>query len=740
LTLDCNFRSHPGLVEAVNSLLKGIEIGGTEYNSVRSPDSQVSGRLLDSDGERSGLIYCQLDDEPENKGWSAGEAEKQIRTWVVNEVVHLVNNSSSFTMVYEDHKGEEQSRAVKPSDIGILVRTNRQAEDFFSDFSRRGIPVVLSSSKDVFQTPEADDLLLVLRVVASPSDSGLLRTVLGLDWFGLSSARFVQVCNEEDSFNEFRQKFHGYHRQWAESGAMLMMNDLLESENVFLHLSRKMQAERRITNIQHLIELVQQQQSQHRLTLSQTLAWLQERIQDPAAAQEAELRLESDREAVNVVTMHSAKGLEYEIVFCPYLFRSARSARDTGTVTCFDPQRGRICDLGSADYDRHSQMAIREEIDEELRLTYVAVTRARVCAYLIWAELKKSARSSSAFESPLGRLLFPSGECSFMQQQEYLRERGTADYCQYRLIEPDPPPLHYKLPPSAEGVLEARAYSPERLHTNRIRTSFSGLTTLSKRYGDEYHRAGDESGANPLTEDAALPGGVRFGNLVHDGLEMFSFAELGNGQLNIDQLEALIRRYRYEIGNEPVRTLLRNAVSTPLLNSEAGEDSFTLAEVGHSQMVKEMEFTLHLEPFTTAELNRILAHEPTVRPLARRDIEGYLSGFVDLIFRHNGRYFVADYKTNNLGPEHGYRPEGLIQAMQAHNYGLQYWLYCLVVHRFLRNWLADYRYDLHFGGVMYLFVRGMDPDRPGSGVFFDRPDQDSLMELDRCFGSGTGEE
>jgi exodeoxyribonuclease V beta subunit len=335
-------------------------------------------------------------------------------------------------------------------------------------------------------------------------------------------------------------------------------------------------------------------------------------------------------------------------------------------------------------------------------------------------------------------LLFPAGECTFIQQQEHLRERGTAEYCQYRLIKPDTPPLHYEVPLSTEGLLEARKYSSRRLQTNRIRTSFSGLTTLSKNYGDGYHKAGDESGSEQLFGDAVLPGGVRFGNLIHDGLEMFSFAELGSEQFNIGRLETLIRRYRYEIDTEPVRTLLYNAVSTPLLKAVKSEDIFTLASVDPSQLIKEMEFTLHLEPLTTSDLNRILAKEMTVTDLGRRDIEGYLSGYVDLIFRHNGRYYIVDYKSNNLGSEHGYRPEGLTKAMQAHNYGLQYWLYSLVVHRFLRTWTEEYRYDLHFGGVMYLFVRGMNPARSGSGVFFDRPDEDTLMELDRCFGSGGG--
>jgi len=373
-----------------------------------------------------------------------------------------------------------------------------------------------------------------------------------------------------------------------------------------------------------------------------------------------------------------------------------------------------------------------------MRLAYVAVTRARLRAYLVWADLKKGARTPSSFESPLGRLLFPDGECSFDQQRDYLRTRGLADHCRYRLIEPDQPALPYEGPQSSVSLLEACEYSPGRQQTNRIRTSFSGLTTYSKNYGDGYHKAGDERSNGHISEDAELPGGVRFGNLIHDGLEMFSFAELGSDQFDSGRLEPLIRSYRFEIDAEGVRSLLYNTVSTPLLEPESGVAPLTLAGVEAARMVKEMEFTLHLEPLNTSELNRILAPEPSVSALGRRQIEGYLSGFVDLIFNHDGRYYVVDYKTNNLGAAPGYRPEGLIQAMQAHNYGLQYWLYSLVVHRFLRNWSEGYRYDLHFGGVMYLFVRGMNPDRPGSGVFYDRPDQDRLMQLDRCFGTGGG--
>jgi exodeoxyribonuclease V beta subunit len=174
------------------------------------------------------------------------------------------------------------------------------------------------------------------------------------------------------------------------------------------------------------------------------------------------------------------------------------------------------------------------------------------------------------------------------------------------------------------------------------------------------------------------------------------------------------------------------------MQTRGPEQGFSLAQITDEYAVKEMEFTLHLDPISTTELNRILGREPTVSVLSRRDLEGYLSGFIDLVFKHRGRYYVVDYKTNNLGLESAYRNEGLVEAMQVHNYGLQYWLYTLVVHRFLHNWLEGYRYEVHFGGVMYLFVRGMQPDRPGSGVFFDRPEEATLMALDHYFGIGGG--
>ncbi len=739
LTLDCNYRSNPGLVTAANRLLDGFEIGGSPYQPVRSPQQSAAGRLTAQGKERPNLIFCQLENgEDQKSGWGATAAEEAVRSWVVSEAQRLIHPQSELRIASTGPGSDTAARRINPSDIGILVRTNSQAEQFFNAFSRLGVPAVLSSRRAVFHTREAEDLLLVLQAVAAPSDTVLLRTALSRDWFGLDGSSLYRLCSDDKLFNRCRERFHHYHRCWIEAGPLLMMNQLLEGEKVFLNLSGYARAERRITNIQHLIELLQQQQGERRLTTAQTLAWFQEKLADPGTVQEAELRLESDGEAINVITMHSAKGLEYEIVFCPFLYRSSLRASLPPSIDCYDPSKGRIFDLGSELFDHHARLSRAEEIDEEMRLAYVAMTRARLRTYLIWADIRATSKSDPGFESALGRILFAEGRCSYTEQQGRLQQLGAAEHCRYRLAVPEQDHIYYEAGQPDGDMLQAEKYDNRRLQTSRIRTSFSGLTMLTSHHGEDTNKAGDERGAHQGMEKGALPAGVRFGNLVHEALETFDFAALADGRVEAGEVEQLVARYRYDIDyGAAVLTLLQNTVTTPLTAPDDGSSSFSLASIPADRQVKEMEFSLHLDPLSTALFNDILRAEPTFSALAARDIEGYLNGFVDLIIEYGDRYYVVDYKTNKLGSEGSYGRDGLLRAMKSHNYGLQYWIYTLVVHRCLKNWVSGYRYQDHFGGVMYLFVRGMEPGIPGSGVFFERPGEAPLMALDNCFGGTT---
>jgi exodeoxyribonuclease V beta subunit len=196
------------------------------------------------------------------------------------------------------------------------------------------------------------------------------------------------------------------------------------------------------------------------------------------------------------------------------------------------------------------------------------------------------------------------------------------------------------------------------------------------------------------------------------------------------------KRYGVEADPSDMQKLLELVVTTALTSGSRGTKSvFSLEMLPDNKCLKEMGFYFHLSRLATDRINLILKGEPTVAPLGHKVMRGYLTGFVDLICEYDGKFYILDYKTNFLGDlMDDYGLDNLVVAMQSHNYGLQYWIYTLVLHRHLQNLLPDYDYESHFGGVMYLFVRGMSPDIPGSGVYSTLPDYNKLLELDQAIG------
>jgi len=236
-----------------------------------------------------------------------------------------------------------------------------------------------------------------------------------------------------------------------------------------------------------------------------------------------------------------------------------------------------------------------------------------------------------------------------------------------------------------------------------------------------------------------LPAGPNFGNVVHEVLESIPFSHLATPGNHETILAAACRKYGVNVASEPLFRLLKNVVTTPL-PIPSGRGSFTLASLPETSCLKEMEFYFRMSRVETEMINHILAPEPAVCRLSHRVMQGYLTGLIDLICEYDGRYYILDYKTNYLGDGmEGYREDNLCKGMRSHNYGLQFWIYTLVLHRHLKNVIADYSYKDHFGGVFYLFVRGMKDDLIGNGVFSTVPDIERLIELDRIFGGADGE-
>jgi len=721
-TLGENWRSHPQLVTAVNALFtreRAFFLDELIFKNIR-PALPDNAAVLCQDGQAvPPMVLWQL---PES---GRKNAAQEISLAVVNEIVALLTG---------EYQLQPANRVLQPKDIAVLVRTNSQASDYQAALRAAGVPSVLNSTESVFASREAVDLYSLLQAVAHPGDYWLLKQALTLDWFALNGQTLHQLITNETAMDAWTARFFGYFQEWQQAGVMAMMLSLLTQEKIEVNLSKSVRAERRLINLRHLIELMQQAVNDEHLGINKILDWLRLAInqakKNSGSAEEQQLRLESDEDAVQLVTMHRSKGLEYGIVFCPSLWQHhSRLLSEKLTIQCHENGR-MVADLGSDDFEARRGLALKEELAEDLRILYVALTRAKYRCYLAWADTRSETAGKDNNSAIAWLLNFTDAD--FSRQQSILRgfKEQAEQAFDYRLLDvPGEVRVNYQKPAVATTL--AAKKRQRLLYTSWQMSSYTALSALSLHETPELPEdKADEARQDELDITVlALPKGAHTGNVVHELLETISFTDLARRQDISASRDLACQRYGLELDRPHViDELLQAVVATPLSLTDS---SFCLMNVPDGQCLKELPFYLSMQTMDANRVNRILQGIPTYQPLSSKAMCGYLTGFIDLICRYNGYYYVIDYKTNSLP---NYSNENLVQAMREHNYGLQYWIYSLVLHLYLKKRLLNYSYDSYFGGVRYLFVRGMQPELPMGGVYQDKPDLQRLEALAEAFG------
>lgn len=748
LTLEKNYRSHPGVVNGVNTLfsarVRPFLYAEEKLNFIPATSAVPveEARLQQNEEALANMVFCQLEQARAKKdgSWTSAEAATAIMHHIVGEIIDLLKSNTTLEL-------KKESRRLQPSDIAVLVRQHNQAEQYRNLLGEMGIPAVTASKLSVYQSMECGELYHLLNALANPGNIALLKRAMTISWLGLSGTELYRLWQDDQLFDQYYTRFQEYGLAWRQQGLLLMFNRFLENEGILATLGGAEQSERRITNIYHLVELLQQAEEENMFGPLQLLQWLRRNMEQPSG--ENELRLESDEEAVRIITMHASKGLEYPIVFCPSLwYRSSRLEGERERIVCRE-KGGFVLDLGSEHFERRREETLIEEMAEELRLCYVAITRAKLRCYIAWCDHRgRKGGPADSFASGLGYLLFPQGRVGFDEQQRVLMEMGRKSHAAYQQInfvtELKRASLHEN---DNYDALRRKERQRGSLYAGHQMTSYSALVSGGGHdERDEVLPAGNTHamtaapGEESLTISyAGLPSGPNFGNVVHDLLESLPFPELQEPSARQADITKICRKYGIELDVPLLMEMLQTVVTTPLITTplmattkEFGENPI-LAMLDEQRCVKEMGFYFHLARGTTTDINRLLAEVETVGLITERNISGYLTGFIDLVFSYDNIFYIVDYKTNNLGDTAGsYNRENLVNAMASHNYGLQYYLYTLVIHRYLENVLPEYDYDINFGGIFYLFVRGMgDRDR---GVFYDKPERAKLLELAKCFG------
>lgn len=744
-TLDVNWRSQPALLAAVNRLFEGkaAPFVTTEIPfSASAPAPGTRGHCT-VDGEDDAPFEFWVVASEDGKPLSKEAATRLAAQASAAEIARLLNlGARGRARISTPEQAGVRERPLRGGDVAVLVRTHRQAQAVRDALRRLAVASVDRGGTSVFSSMEADELQRVLIAVAEPGREALIRAALVTQMMGCSGSEVHALSNDEARWAQTVESFRWAHGEWRDKGFMRMARAFLQRAKVLERLLRYGDGERRVTNLLHLVELLHRESA--RSGMGATLEWFAEKRRAPGKNNEEELlRLESDENLVKILTVYAAKGLEFPLVFCPFMWDGGLYATHSAAITFHDPAQSHapVLDLGSDELESCRELAQREELAEDVRLLYVALTRARYRCWMVWGNVRDAGTSApawllhgganarSAIDVPLNTEAMRRDLAQIEADSGgniRVRPLRVAEAVPFAAPQPDP------------ASLEARRFAGAIGDTWRV-TSFSALAHAraveTPDYDGAVHHPEAEAGSQ-AQDIHAFPRGARAGRCLHAIFEQVDFA----GYVR-EVAERVVARelaaHDFAAQWTPVVTgMVERVIATPL--DETGD--LRLDRVAREQRLDELEFYYPISRLSDTGLRSLLLDwgfpdeiRERIGGLSFAPAHGYMKGYIDVVFQVDGRFYLADYKSNWLGPDReGYRQSELRRAMAREAYYLQYLVYGVALHRYLGGRVPGYDYGRHFGGVHYLFLRGMHPESGRAyGVYSDRPDAGLISALDR---------
>ncbi len=771
-TMTTNWRSGPGIISAVNALFRGNDrpffeerIHFPEVHARPGSEELWHGGAMGEEPLQFLSVFSS-----EEKRMPESQFMQEAPRLIAADIVRLLTSDALI--------GE---RPVKPQDIAVLVRTNKQAAELQEALNRVGVRAVLQSRENVFASEEAYELFRLLKAVAEPSDERVLRSALTTDLYGFSAQELVALDREEAKWQQVLEQFYRWRRIWLTKGFMQAARTMGEE----LHFAERFlpydNGERFLTNIRHLFELLHAEERDRHHKISSLLAWFAKQRKQAAKgesspSEEVELRLESDADAVQIVTIHKSKGLEYPIVYCPYLWQAKRPPDSRRMfVSYHDSEEEWAGKIALVADDTSLSLHTGERFAEELRLLYVALTRAKHCCFLLWAATANYHQSALAYllhghlvsdkrESGPGSWFIPlKGLTAAELLLDLEQKSGGQPQWSLRSIDPNETVAPYRPEVAKDMEFECRKLQ-KPLPAGFTVASFSSVTAARKEivFRPEVERDHDELAAvmKPAPEPVAeiplssFPKGATAGNFFHKVFELCDFQHI-DGQ-GLEQIVAEQLRYFGFAGDQwlkPVSSAVEDILNTPLT-----DPPFRLTDIAAEKKLTELPFIFPVSyeeeaavPFLPYHLADVFRRFPGNLPddyaariaeLGFSPLKGYLKGFIDLVFEHNNQWYLVDYKSNHLGERlEDYKPARLSAVMSDHHYYLQYHIYTVALHRYLTQRLPGYDYRVDFGGIFYLFIKGMNSAAgPEYGIYFDRPQAERIEMLSNLLASPVPQE
>jgi len=686
-----NFRSSKTYIDDINSFFLGAdnpfetEIGGEnhiEYIPVEANDGSAAGLIKDAE-KLSALQAFSFDNQDQIK----------------DNVLHLVN-ILLYTCEADWNDAEKGIRKVKASDIAILVRFNSQARELKHKLTAAGIPSVTIDDSKVFQDSlEAKFLLYILGAILNTTESNINKALLN-NISGYSSGKINDL--DKDILVE---RFREYRDTWIKSGVFAAIKIYMAHFSVVERLMKKNDL-RALTNFNQILEIIQEAEFRQQLKPTGVYEFLQKRISETFMdIDEYQQRVESDENAIKLLTIHTAKGLEFPIVIAPFLNLNAKESHD---YCSYRDEDGIYKFYPTGKGDTAMSMAFEAQLKQENhRLLYVALTRAKYHSFIFnnnSNHFNNSSLKAFANNWQNGSSLINLKEEIEIQKKEEEFPKGWGVFQE----------ANFKLADHLYGKLSFSAISPHGAYTPK-------------------ENAGKPEGYDEFIFKN-IPKGITLGNMLHHLFENIDFQ--GDKEHHKEELEKLLDKY-YPHKKEDLKEGFLEMMDHVLdSNITIDGEHISLREISNGSKKNEMEFDLRTEGVDLVGLNDFRAGEGMELgcdmhyPIKT----GLLNGLIDLFFFHNGKYYILDWKSNYLGDDLScYKgQENLNTAMNEGNYHLQYLIYTVALKKYLEQRLNNFDFDMDFGGVIYMFLRG---NRAGksSGVFTNKPTYDQVKALELLF-------